>query len=629
MDSSNPSDNKEILDNAENSYKTNNEFYYNSTGEDINKLRLEKENGLDGKHYILLVSYLKEGKILTKGEVEKGEIINVYIGLGELLYSNKSSKYNIKYKMSKCIIDKKVIANLFDNIELDFNNDYITNSYIMICNQRRLIKTITDILIEYKNINSNIYHNNYDKYELANYAQHNEQCKRLFGYLTENDKRGEFQRDRERIVNCKAFRRLVDKAQIFSAEKGDHYRTRMTHTLEVNQIAKSIASALKLNLDLTEAIALAHDLGHTPFGHQGERTLQDILSGKGYDNMFNMPEQFITNEGLGGFKHNFQGVRVLVKLEEKYYEYKGLDISFQVLEGVLKHTKMRNARLEALVDNDLVSRLHTEKEFSVTLEGQVIAVADEIAQRGHDVDDALSSGLITVEELIDYLSNNKFDALKRQLQQEHEKIGNFYRAYVDEKEIISERIISCIVNYLVTDVIANSIKNLKNYISTHSLEVLKGEYTHKLIDFSQDKYGDATCKFLEKVINKRVIANTEVARFDYNANVVIRKLFESYYKNPKLLHKGTLRKIYIDILEHPDKNVALSAIDFNDGNIDIIKLEIEELNSLKIETNETGILDTINNIRYEKRKIFIRNIVDFIAGMTDSYAMAEYKRILS
>lgn len=394
----------------------------------------------------------------------------------------------------------------------------------------------------------------------------------MHSLLNEDERRSEFQRDRERIVNCKAFRRLVDKAQIFSAEKGDHYRTRMTHTLEVNQIAKAIASALKLNLDLTEAIALAHDLGHTPFGHQGERTLHNILIGKELGNIFNMPEKLISNEGLGGFKHNFQSVRVLTKLEEKYVEYKGLDISFQVLEGILKHTEIKNAKIEELVDIEIINELNVKQDYSSTLEGQVVAVADEIAQRGLDVDDAFSSGLINLDELIDYLSNNKFQELKHLLKREREKIDENFRIYVDEN-------------------------------------------------------GKNTCEFLEKVINKKVISDTEVARFDYNGNVIIRKLFLSYYKNPKLIHKGTLRKIYIDILQHSNQSVASSAIEFNDGNIDIIQSEIDDFNINEIKFDIDGKLDEENYIRYEKRKIFIRNIVDFIAGMTDSYALAEYKRI--
>jgi dGTPase len=401
----------------------------------------------------------------------------------------------------------------------------------------------------------------------------------------------------------------------------------MTHTLEVNQIAKAIASALKLNLDLTEAIALAHDLGHTPFGHQGERTLNNILCGKELGNIFNMPDELIYGEQLGGFKHNFQSVRVLTKLEEKYVEYKGLDISFQVLEGVLKHTKMNNAKIEELVEPEIIAKLHLEQDFASTLEGQVVAVADEIAQRGHDVDDALSSGLITLDELIDYLSIDKFNRLELLLTQERKKIDEYCRIYVDENEMVCGRIISCIVSYFINDVITNSEKNIRKFLLEHVSEMSKGVFTKKLVDFSLDENGENTCRFLEKVIKKKVISDTEVARFDYNANVIIKKLLESYYYNPKLLHKGTLRKIYIDILQHPNQIVSSSAIDFNDGNIDIIQVEIEDFNSKDIQFDLSGKLDEENYSRYQKRKIFIRNIVDFIAGMTDSYALTEYKRI--
>lgn len=172
---------------------------------------------------------------------------------------------------------------------------------------------------------------------LHKYAQHNEQCRKVWGLTAGVAERGEFQRDRERIVNSRAFRRMVDKAQIFTSSQGDHYRTRMTHTMEVAQIARSIANSLALNIDLTEAIALGHDLGHTPFGHQGERTLQDILNGRVEIGLPRSGEKNI----YGGFKHNFQSVRMLNCLEEKYVEYEGLDVSYQVLEGVLKHTAFR------------------------------------------------------------------------------------------------------------------------------------------------------------------------------------------------------------------------------------------------------------------------------------------------
>lgn len=627
LDSENPDINKDIQKNARESLEKDTERYYNSTGNDINLLSRFIEQ-LGEKQFVLIISYIKNGKIYTEEEkVNNGEIENIYIGIGRIINDKKKDKCNIKYKMKKCISDKKVIANLLDNIELDFQNDYIRKSYILLCKQKMLSAALRDILIEHMELPHQQYSDIHKIFELAEYAQHNTQCKRMHGILSEDKNRSEFQRDRERIVNSKAFRRLVDKAQIFSAEKGDHYRTRMTHTLEVNQIAKAIAIALRLNLDLTEAIALAHDLGHTPFGHQGERTLRDILTGKELGNIFNIPDQFIENSSLGGFRHNFQSIRILSKLEEKYVEYQGLDVSYQVLEGVLKHTSMKGAVLKEFIDEESIEELHEKQSFASSLEGQVVAVADEIAQRGHDVDDALTSGLITLNELIDCLSIDKFERLKMLLENERENIDKYCRVYVDENELCVGRIISCITGYLINDVILNSKKNITDYICTHRSEVKKGVFTEKLVDFSQDAGGQAACDFLEKIINKKVISDTEVAIFDYNARIVVRKLFEAYYKNPKLLHKGTLRKIYIDILLHKDKRVSLSAIDLRDGNIDIVNLEIKELNETRVELSPTGELDDNNYVRYEKRKIFIRNIVDYIAGMTDSYAVAEYNRI--
>ncbi len=143
---------------------------------------------------------------------------------------------------------------------------------------------------------------------LHKFAQHNEYCEKVWGLTESMPERGEFQRDRERIVNSKAFRRMVDKAQIFTSSKGDHYRTRMTHTMEVAQIARSISNSLGLNIDLTEAIALGHDLGHTPFGHQGERTLYDILAG----NIDVGLPLMVSKNVYGGFKHNAQSVRITV-----------------------------------------------------------------------------------------------------------------------------------------------------------------------------------------------------------------------------------------------------------------------------------------------------------------------------
>ena len=263
-------------------------------------------------------------------------------------------------------------------------------------------------------------------YALNPLAQKDAQAIRIYPSEELGEHRTEFQRDRERVVNCKAFRRMVDKAQIFGAEKGDYYRTRMTHSLEVNQIAKAIAYALKLNLDLTEAIALGHDLGHTPFGHQGERTLDDILCGK-QDVGIVAESELFRKRCFGGFKHNYQSARILTELEEKYVEFPGLNVSVQVVEGVLKHTRVKPSEilLEDFIRSEYLDKIHIDYDNEIqvcsSLEGQVVAVADEIAQRGHDVDDALTSGVMSIDEFVDRLKISKCSILQERINNEREK----------------------------------------------------------------------------------------------------------------------------------------------------------------------------------------------------------------
>lgn len=220
-------------------------------------------------------------------------------------------------------------------------------------------------------------------------AQKNEYCRRQYNLRVPQENRGEFQRDYERIVHSKAFRRMVDKAQVFSASKGDYYRTRMTHSQAVAQIARGIATELNLNLCLTEAIALGHDLGHTPFGHQGERTLNDILC----DKIHIIKNADLFEDNFGGFKHNYQSIRVASTLEEEYFEIEGMDLSYQTLEGILKHTKLKRNDYnleEYILGDDAQIELSFDNDYCSTLEGQVVAIADEIAQRGHDLEDRKS-----------------------------------------------------------------------------------------------------------------------------------------------------------------------------------------------------------------------------------------------
>lgn len=602
---------------AEESLQRNKEHVYGCRSKDEENLKKFFEiNGKDG--FILLVSYNKKGEI-KENNIAETEIKDIYIGeITDFILDKAKEEYQIKYIMKKRITDKRIIINILDGIDMDLASDYQDYSYVMARSLESLYNSVKDILI--KGVSPQLY-NNYreidETYKLSDYAQKNHMCRRMYGKLSEDETRNEFQRDRERIVNSKAFRRLVDKAQIFSADKGDHYRTRMTHTLEVNQIAKAISACLKLNVDLTEAIALAHDLGHTPFGHQGERTIQRILDGKELKGLFNILDE---NANIGGFKHNYQSVRVMTKLEEKYVEYSGLDISFQVLEGVLKHTKLKREEnnIEEFIHKEFVEELHMDRDFCSNLEGQVVAVADEIAQRGHDIDDAITSGLISAEELIDALSSYKYQDLYKRLKNENEKINANSRCYINKRELVVGRIISCIVSYFIKDVVQASEEEIKRKKAFSD----DGIFNEKLIVFS--KNGEKCCKFIEKLVNKRVIADSEVAKFDSNADIVIKKLFEAYYKNPKLLHSGTLRKIYVDMLCSDSEDVANSAIDLINGNLAVVRQEIREITTEEI----TDITDDKQKVLFEKRKILIRNIADYIAGMTDSYAKKEYEELL-
>ncbi|HSW53153.1 MAG TPA: deoxyguanosinetriphosphate triphosphohydrolase, partial [Sulfuricaulis sp.] len=187
--------------------------------------------------------------------------------------------------------------------------------------------------------------------------------------------RSEYQRDRDRIIHSAAFRRLEYKTQVFINHEGDLFRTRLTHSIEVAQIARSVARALGLNEDLTEAIALAHDLGHTPFGHSGQDALNECL------------------RDYGGFEHNLQSLRVVDVLEERYAEFPGLNLTFETREGILKHCSPRNARELG----DLGKRFLEKTQPG--LEAQLVNIADEIAYNNHDVDDGLRSGLLALEQL--------------------------------------------------------------------------------------------------------------------------------------------------------------------------------------------------------------------------------------
>lgn len=567
---------------------------------------------------------------------EEGEARNVeYLYLGSGTKCSSMHSLSLKVSILQKISNQSIINNFVSCSEIDLTQDFDHASYISIENSPSLVRQMNFIIYPpYKN--TDILQTSTttildEEVSLHSLAQRNEYCIREYAALvkTENN-RGEFQRDYERIVHSKAFRRMVDKAQIFSAEKGDHYRTRMTHSIVVSQIAKGISNSLKLNNFLTDAIALGHDMGHTPFGHQGERTLNAILTGE--KPLLNSA----INEGAtyGGFKHNYHSLRVATRLEEKYIEFNGLNLSFQTLDGIWKHTKtnlpndplvnfVSSDTLRAYLNSEPIPRTPDGQVVPYTLEGQVVRVADEIAQRSHDLEDAFSAKRLSVEELKNYLLLGKMQELKTQIEQiedafKEAKNCNHFSA--DDDELLQERISSRIIHFFINDVLAQSSANIESYLSAGGASrfINNGHKVDKsLIEFSSK--GKRLCDYLEKIISKKVINSAEVSLFDSNGAAVVESLFTSYYNNPRLLHRGTLRRVMQDF-----RKITKNVVDFEEGDPIIIEKEWRKIINAKANIEDRDLVDKEYLL---KNRVLVRNITDFIAGMTDSYAINEYNNI--
>lgn len=575
-----------------------------------------------------------------KNSEAHGQIIKLYIGDGEIAETDTATQ--IQYTIHNVFDSEMIINNFVSNSELNVKEDFENRSFLIVEDNIELVKQLSFLTFAPHTPEEIVYNDqNYQIIEketrLHEFSQRNEHCKRPIGLSDSQVNRSEFQRDYEKIIHSKAFRRLVDKAQIFTSSKGDHYRTRMTHTLEVAQIARAIAIGLNLNVELTEAIALAHDLGHTPFGHQGERTLDNILKG-------NIP---IIKYGkyeknfYGGFKHNFQGIRVTDYLEEQYEEYEGLDLSYQVLEGVLKHTSARIKDCATCKNSDACNNkcfdldeflrhgeteyLYPEFAFSTTLEGQIVSIADEIAQRSHDLDDAFTSGIINTDKLFNYFTIKKSHSLSKKLSDIKSKFEDEkspHRPYFDEGELKNSLIVSAVIDFFINDTITQSAKNMEEFDDQLEDDEFRDLYyddhrfKKELITFSAD--GTFLCNYLEKIISKKVINDPEVVRFDSMAAIIVEKLFSAYYNNPRLIHKGTLRRIFIEMRHMTDH-----VIDFMEGDRNEVDIEIHKI----IDTDLEDLTLSQQNEYYEKKKILVRAITDYISGMTDSYAINEYHKL--
>lgn len=331
---------------------------------------------------------------------------------------------------------------------------------------------------------------------LARYASHPEQTRGRRYPETPAPTRSDFQRDRDRIVHSTAFRRLVYKTQVFLNHEGDLFRTRLTHSLEVAQLGRSIARSLGLNEDLVEAIALAHDLGHTPFGHAGQDVLNECM------------------QGHGGFEHNLQSLRVVDELEERYPAYNGLNLAFETREGILKHCSRRHAEmLEAQEPGGVGHRFL--KGTQPSLEAQLCNLADEIAYNAHDIDDGVRSGLITLEQL---------DAVPLFVRFRDETLTEF-PALAGRRLLFDT--IRRMLSQQVYDVIGATQVLLNEHTPQSADEVRQ---CPPLVRFSQGMREASTA--LKRFLFKELYRHPQVNETTVKAKQVLSELFAAYVNTP-------------------------------------------------------------------------------------------------
>ncbi|WP_244105299.1 deoxyguanosinetriphosphate triphosphohydrolase [Burkholderia ambifaria] len=329
---------------------------------------------------------------------------------------------------------------------------------------------------------------------LAPYAAHASQSRGRRHPETPPAARTEFQRDRDRIVHSTAFRRLEYKTQVFVNHEGDLFRTRLTHSLEVAQIARSVARNLRLNEDLVEAISLAHDLGHTPFGHAGQDALNACM------------------REHGGFEHNLQSLAVVDELEEHYGAFNGLNLCFETREGILKHCSRENARkLGALGERFLQGR-------QPSLEAQLANIADEIAYNNHDVDDGLRSGLITIGQLAEV-----------ELWQRHYEAALAEFPHLEGRRLVHETV-RRIINTLIVDLIDETTRNLMR-VAPASLDDVRA--APPLVAHSEAVAAQAAA--LKRFLFKNLYRHYKVMRMANKAQRVVTGLFDAFIDDPRLL----------------------------------------------------------------------------------------------
>ncbi|MBD3381996.1 MAG: deoxyguanosinetriphosphate triphosphohydrolase [candidate division Zixibacteria bacterium] len=342
-------------------------------------------------------------------------------------------------------------------------------------------------------LNSNESLQAYEKLTLAPYAAFSKNSRGRKHSENDHPYRTCYQRDRDRIIHSAAFRRLEYKTQVFVNHEGDHYRTRLTHTLEVAQISRTIARALKLNEDLAETIALAHDLGHTPFGHAGE----DIL------------DALMKSHSEKGFNHNMQSLRVVEQIERRYPGFPGLNLSYEVREGIVKHE----------TDYDISEIEDYNPHQKPTLEAQIVDLADEIAYNCHDVDDGLWSGVLSLAEIMEV---PLFNQIYKKSEKELPDLTRSKRQY---------HVIRLMINMEVTDLIMTTVENLKKY-EIKTLDDVRRHDT-KLLSFSENLERENSV--LKKFLFERMYRHWRLIRMTDKARRILNALYEAYYDNPRQL----------------------------------------------------------------------------------------------
>ncbi len=318
--------------------------------------------------------------------------------------------------------------------------------------------------------------------------------------------RTEFERDRDRVIHSSAFRRLEYKTQVFINHEGDLFRTRLTHSLEVAQIGRSVARALNLNIDLVEAICLAHDLGHTPFGHIGQDELNTCM----------------LNVGADGFEHNLQSLRIVEKLEERYANFDGLNLTFETREGILKHCSLAKAKDLGKIGERFLNNKRP------SLEAQLANVVDELAYNYHDIDDGLRANLLSLEQL------ECIELIKLQLDTVRGKYPDLNGRRL-QKELVRH-----LINFTIYDLIENSLENIiKSKVSNVS-EVREVE---TLIKYSQTMQEQQ--RQLKKFLFKNMYKHSSVIQLRFKAQHIIRSLFKAYVENSMLLPEQYQKKIEV------------------------------------------------------------------------------------